>query len=170
MIERTDPRALRQARWSSWTVVLLVLAVLHVVLIGLFFLTKASWYEKLDGKEVVHFWTEFCVAYGTIVLAVVTAGSVFETHRVIVGEDRRFQLSRMPIIKLKKVMIHTCGFNFVFENKGDGPALDVRFTTRNTLCLYSHQPGQPQAHQTVIIRKDVLVAAFPYVSMMGEAG
>lgn len=103
------------------------LPILHGVLILVYLNTRGSWYNPLDLKEQVAFWTAFAVAYGTLALALVTLVSVQETQRVVVGEDRRFRASRMPMVKLLSAKTTVpSGYTLKMINNGDGPAMNVR--------------------------------------------
>lgn len=118
---------------------ILALSLLGVFLV-VFALSHQCWYDHMRPEDQVKFWTDFGVAYGTIALALVTGASVFETQRVVKGEDRRFRQSRIPTVAViadntyfYRVTEHEPQVQMLFSNIGDGPAVDVTITMDATV-------------------------------------
>ena len=121
-----------------------------LVAFGVFlYFTHGHWYDGMQPEAKAHFWAEFFVAWGTTALALVTWASVYETQQVIIGEDRRFQQSRAPVVTIadqntKFFRVSPSGLlTLAFENIGDGGALDVRLNLRASATYSFQRGGQP---------------------------
>jgi hypothetical protein len=102
-----------------------VLVLLGILGLLVFAMTKARWYDHLEPKEKVAFWTDTGVAAGTLALAVVTWVSVVATQDIVKNEDLRFRQSRMPLVKILESNYGDGLYRITLLNIGDGPAKDV---------------------------------------------
>jgi hypothetical protein len=151
-----------------------VVGVAAALLLALFFLAFSAthwlWYDCMSSEGKVHFWTDFAVAWGTTALAVVTWASVYETQQVLLGEDRRFRQSRIPVVTIapnengQYYTIHGNRFRLLLENVGDGPAIDVTldmtlevtYTAATTGGLGPTMPAQvvdPEKTELAVLRE-----------------
>lgn len=105
---------------------LVAVAAITMTLIVAFQITRHGWYDTgLKLPEQVSFWNEALVAYGTLALAVVTVASVWETQKVVHGEDLRFRQTRMPMLKVVNLRTDEDNLRVTVENVGDGPARNI---------------------------------------------
>jgi glucan phosphoethanolaminetransferase (alkaline phosphatase superfamily) len=77
-------------------VVGLLAAGLLAACIVAFACSHQFWFDAMRVEDKTSFFSNFFVAYGTSALALITWASVYETQRVVIGEDRRFQQSLAP--------------------------------------------------------------------------
>lgn len=100
--------------------------VATVIVIVVLYLTHLHWYDSLKPEQRVAFINEALVAYGTLALAVVTWASVAETQQVLLGEDRRFRQSLMPVIKVLRSWPQKGEYLVSLINVGGGAARNIR--------------------------------------------
>jgi hypothetical protein len=82
------------------------------------------------------------VAIGTLLLAVATAWSVYETRLVLRGEDRRFELGRAPLIVAGRLVDEQQLFEGLrLTNLGEGVAMDVSFEMTAYFLMYLDGAG-----------------------------
>jgi hypothetical protein len=97
------------------------------------------------GQYAMNHWTCWApetkasvwVAVGTLLLAVATAWSVWETRLVIRGEDRRHQQSFAPFLVVGDHFNNGEDYHegYTLHNYGSGVALDISFTVRGKATL-----------------------------------
>lgn len=154
-------------------------ALLLVAFVVFFVLTHCQWYDGMQTKEQVSFWTEFGVSFGTIALALVTWASVYATQQVLRGEDTRFRQSRMPMVRMHAPfsalnsrlpaywLQEGSAVLFSVINTGDGPAIKVhaQFNLRIQYGrVIKDQTGSPSvdASEPIIAttKEDVDISSF----------
>jgi hypothetical protein len=101
-------------------IALLVVGLLLVYAVGQYAMNHSTAWTPETKASV---W----VAVGTLLLAIATAWSVWETRLVIRGEDRRHQQSFAPSVRLigPQGYGNSNRFWYVIKNKGFGLANDV---------------------------------------------
>jgi hypothetical protein len=117
---------MREAHIAERSVFVIVLVTVAGVVVGV--ASQGLWYGHLNVEQRVSFWVEAAVAYGTLVLAIVTWGSVREAQDVQNGEHLRFRQSRMPMVYGMRAYGESGGVYLRLRNSGDGPAENVLVT------------------------------------------
>lgn len=120
-------------RLIGWALIL-AFAILGLSLLGIY-LWHGCWYDVLTAEQKANFWTNYGVGFGTLALAIMTVASILETQGVIKAEDKRFMQSRVPAVVVTatdpaypfRVQPHG-RIEMIFENVGDGPAIDATIT------------------------------------------
>jgi len=153
------------------TSTLLAVLIGTATMVVLFFATRTTWYDPLALEHRISFWAEAFVAYGTLVLAIVTWTSVRETQLVIAAEDLRFRQSRMPMVAIIKTHREAGGVFVRAGNVGDGPARNVRLTFDAHTTLRWNAQGLA-VERNEIDETDVAISREAISSFMpiGEAG
>jgi len=163
--------------WNFATRSAAIATGLGIVFIIAFLFTHGLWFDWMQPGEKAKFWSDFAVAYGTICLAIVTWASVAETQQVILGEDRRFQQARVPMLRYmdgfgnarpgdfaKYWHLDGGELQLLIENIGDGPALDI--TARQLVMTAMFEPvgaiiaGQNRSSQPFEPTRNGLVTGF----------
>lgn len=134
------PRKQRRSRFE-W---LGLVPVAVIILIALFVATRHSWFDPLHSPDKALFWTNAAVAFGTIALAMVTAGSVWESREILRQEDVRHQESYGPIVTVEPHFRWGSLDGFYLRNTGLGPAIKmhIRYT------------GEVRAYEAVVEQRD----------------
>lgn len=138
-------------RLAIWTLVVLVVTVVVLTV------TRSAWLDNPTTaiERRVDILAQLAVGLGTLLLAVVTWGSVYETQRVLADEEKRFRRGRMPAVKIATIVANTtvpesmieytdtATLVVTFRNEGDGPARDVSISIQGVVRTTWSSVGEP---------------------------
>ena len=94
-----------------------------------FLVNPISWYYTLDKTQTIEFW----VAFGTILLALVTSAAVIISLSQNMSEHKRFEQGYAPLVEILHFSTQGNLFNQMsLQNTGYGPALNIQLRVIGT--------------------------------------